>query len=171
VPELLAYVERAGLVFAGWGDNSWYYPDRWVPPEHPLRKMLERIPERDQWAVIENLMLTMWKHFFYVCRPERRFVGVNFSGEGWLGYVPVLHPVASASGQGGSAKIVCRGFETPVTGLDTFFLSQTSAKRTIREMIADPRVASTAEVVRINGANDFFSRMWRLGLMFFPTVA
>ena len=166
VPEVLAFVERCGLVFAGWEDNSTYYPDLWVKRESSLGKALERLPERDQWAVIENLMLQISQHCFFACRPERGFVSVDFSGDGWLGYRPVLHPEASAEGKGDRAKIALRKLDVAVSGVDVFFLSQVDGKRTIRDMIAEPRLASVAEVSRINHAHDFFSRMWRLGVLF-----
>jgi SAM-dependent methyltransferase len=168
VPELLAFVERCGLVFAGWEDNSLYYPDLWVKRESSLGKALERLPERDQWAVIENLMLMIPNHCFFACRPEREFAGVDFSGDGWLDYRPVLHPAASAGGHGDRAKITLHKVELDLRGLDVFFLSQIDGKRTIRDVMADRRLASIAEAVRINHACDFYSRMWRRGIMFFP---
>jgi SAM-dependent methyltransferase len=168
VPEVLAFVERCGLVFSGWQDNGMYYPDLWVKRESSVGKALEGAPERDQWAVIENLLLMISTHGFFACRPERGFVSVDFSGDGWLGYRPVLHPEATAGGTGDRAKIVHNKLKLDLKGLDVFFLSQIDGKRTIRDIIADPRLASTAEPVRIKSACDFFSRMWRLGLMFFP---
>jgi hypothetical protein len=167
VPEVLAFVQRCGLVFAGWEDNSAYYPDLWVKRGSSLGDALQRLPERDQWAVIENLMLQISKHSFFACRPERGFVAVDFFGDGWLGYRPVLHPEASAGGDGGGAKIVLRKLEVALKGLDVFFLSQINGQRTIRDIIADPRVASNGET--FNRACDFFGRMWRLGVMLFPS--
>jgi SAM-dependent methyltransferase len=165
VPEVLAFVERCGLVFAGWEDNSVYYPDLWVKRESSLGEALQRLPERDQWAVVENLMLQISKHSFFACRPDRGFVGVEFSSDRWLGYRPVLHPEASAGGDGGRAKIVLRKLEVALRGLDVFLLSQIDGQRTIRDVIVDPRVASNVEA--FNQARDFFSRMWRLGVMLF----
>ncbi len=168
VPEVLAFVERGGLVFAGWQDNSLYYPDHWIKAGSAVAKALERLPEPEQWAVVENLTLMISTHRFFACRPERGFVGVNFSNDGWLGYRPVLHSEASAQGMGDRANIVLHRLDIELTGPDMFFLSQVDGKRTISDIVADSRVASIPQAVRINCARDFFSRMWRLGLMFFP---
>jgi hypothetical protein len=91
---------------------------------------------------------------------------VEFSGDAWLGYKPVLYPEAYAGGDGGGAKIVLRKLEVALRGLDVLFLSQVDGKRAIRDIVADPRLASNGEA--FNQARDFFSRMWRLGLMLFP---
>ena len=95
VPELLDYVERNGLVFQTWFHNEVYHTDRLFRPDSTVAQAIQRLPIREQWAVVENLMIAGdGRHAFIACRPERdacRY-GIDFSGTDWLDYFPLRHP-------------------------------------------------------------------------------
>ena len=57
VPELLDYVERNGLVFQTWFHNEVYHTDRLFRPDSTVAQAIGRLPIREQWAVVENLMI------------------------------------------------------------------------------------------------------------------
>ena len=64
VPEIMAFVEAAGLIFFGWNDNALYCADRYLSGE-----MLERVlalPAAEQWAVMDNLAVLNSRHDFFV---------------------------------------------------------------------------------------------------------
>ena len=48
VPEIMAFVEAAGLIFFGWNDNAHYCADRFLSGEM-LEKVLA-LPAVEQWA-------------------------------------------------------------------------------------------------------------------------
>jgi SAM-dependent methyltransferase len=94
VPELLDFVERNGLRFQCWGDNGPYHPEGFLPPQSQLFQAIAALPDREQWAISENLNLLSGKHGFLACRPERDPRGYTFSFEGdeFLHYVPTIRP-------------------------------------------------------------------------------
>jgi SAM-dependent methyltransferase len=94
VPEVLDFVERNGLVFQAWSDNGFYHPEGFLPPDSALFKAIIALPEREQWAISENLNILSGKHGFFACRPERDPKGYTFSfpGDDFLHYVPHIRP-------------------------------------------------------------------------------
>jgi SAM-dependent methyltransferase len=65
VPQLLSLVDGSGLNFQGWLENSIYYPQsaRWLSEEAGER--ICALPEREQWAVMENLKIANFAHYFF----------------------------------------------------------------------------------------------------------
>ena len=69
---VLELVASAGMRFAGWMQNAWYYPSAFLPPGHPLRYALESLPdEREIWKAME-LFVMQNDHAFLVSHPDRR---------------------------------------------------------------------------------------------------
>ena len=85
---ILQLVSDSGLQFQGWEDNHLYFPEGIIRPGTSLWQRLKRIPAHEQWAVVENLTLSLGRHSFIACRPERGYREINFSEAGWLDYIP-----------------------------------------------------------------------------------
>jgi SAM-dependent methyltransferase len=165
--EVIAFVERCGLSFAGWQDNGLYYPDRYVPEGTPLWESLAKISDRKQWAVIENLSLSMITHNFFACQPERLRAGIDFANSDWPTFVPSIHPTASTSVDGDQRKVTRAGTTVTLSEVGRFFWEQVDGRRSIAEIANDSTLAVNSESVRMDAALKFFSRMWRLGNLFY----
>ncbi|UCH75836.1 MAG: class I SAM-dependent methyltransferase [Rhodospirillales bacterium] len=71
VGDVIEMTEDAGLVFQGWLEPMYYYPEAGVPENHPLYQRLERLSEADRWRAMELLGGLLSRHDFCVCRPDR----------------------------------------------------------------------------------------------------
>jgi hypothetical protein len=91
VGDCLALTRDAGLAFQGWDENIFYHPDLQLPPTHPFRLRLERLPPTEQWKAIELLHGAISWHFFHVCRADRdpRSYRVDLEGNGFLDAIPI----------------------------------------------------------------------------------
>jgi 2-polyprenyl-3-methyl-5-hydroxy-6-metoxy-1,4-benzoquinol methylase len=170
VPEVIAFVERCGLFFAGWKDNRLYYPDRSIPEDNPLWESLARISDRDQWAVIENLSLSITTHEFFACHSIRRENQISFDGRDWLNFVPSIHPGVSTFADGDRWKITRAGASITLNEAGRFFWAQVNGSRCITEILSHPSLAANSETDRTGSALNFYSRMWRLGYLFYSKI-
>jgi SAM-dependent methyltransferase len=167
VPEVIAFVERCGLSFAGWKDNGLYFPDRYIPAGTLLWESLAKISVRDQWAVIENLTLLMNNHAFFACHPERRGAQIDFSGNDWPSFVPSIHPAVSTFADGDRWEVRRAPNSITLNEAGRFFWAQVNGSRSIAEILSHPSLAANSESDRMSSALNFYSRMWRLGHLFY----
>jgi 2-polyprenyl-3-methyl-5-hydroxy-6-metoxy-1,4-benzoquinol methylase len=163
VPEVIAFVERCGLFFAGWKDNGLYYPDRYIPAGTLLWETLAKISDRDQWAVIENLSVLMVTHEFFACHPQRRGAQIDFVGGEWPNFVPSIHPAVSTFADGDRWKVTRAGTSITLNEAGRFFWAQVNGSRSIAEILSHPSLAANSETDRMRSGLDFYSRMWRMG--------
>ena len=170
VPEVIAFVERCGLSFAGWKDNGLYYPDRHIPQDSPLWEPLAKISDRDQWAVMENLSLSITTHEFFACHSTRRGYQISFDGNDWLNFVPSIHPAVSTFADGDRSKITRAGASITLNGAGMFFWAQVNGSRSISEILNHPSLAANSEADRTGSALNFYSRMWRMGFLLFSKL-
>jgi SAM-dependent methyltransferase len=167
VPQVLEFVETAGLTFQGWLDNATYNVGigeqdwEWLGPN---------VPDRDRWAIIECLTMRITNHSFLACRPERdkRSV-VSFSGDQWLGYYPVRHPKLRPSmltaGTYGREQ-----HEFRLSEAKSDLLSEVNGRKSIAMLLNHKAMSHLALPQRKVLAREFFERMWRHGHMFFSAV-
>jgi SAM-dependent methyltransferase len=168
VPEVLDFVERAGLFFQGWFDNSLYYPDLHFAKDDPVRRAIERLPEREQWAVMENIALLAAKHMFVV--RKRQTTQIAFDGNAFLDYVPVRHPGGQFAQEGDSCKFSRAGIrELTLNKMAGFLYSQTNGTQTVRQIINHPVLASHPKQSRKEFARAFYGTMWRQGHIYIKT--
>jgi SAM-dependent methyltransferase len=168
VPEVLDFVERAGLFFQGWFDNSLYYPDLHFAKDDPVRRAIERLPEREQWAVMENIAFLAAKHMFVV--RKRQTTPIAFDGNIFLDYAPVRHPGGRFAQDGDSYKFSRPGIpELALNKMAGFLYSQTDGTQTVRQIINHHVLASQPKQSRKEFARSFFKTMWRQGHIYIKT--
>jgi SAM-dependent methyltransferase len=93
VPQLIEFVERAGMVFERWIRQAQYLPDCGAIATTPHAALLAKLPVRDQYAAMELFRGTMTRHAF-ICRRAGRPQpdAPSFAGNEWLEYVPLRLP-------------------------------------------------------------------------------
>jgi hypothetical protein len=169
VPEVLALVARAELEFQAWHVNGLYYPE-FLPPG-PVRSAIERLPEREQWAVMEKIHLLIAGHLFLACRRERdpRGYRITFDGAEWLSYYPVPYPLASIDRPGGPETFRAGDTECHLAEAVRLY-ALADGQRTVQQILQTPWPASVAAETRVSYARDLVRTMWRVGRLFMSKV-
>jgi SAM-dependent methyltransferase len=174
VPQVLQLISGCGLQFQGWEDNHLYFPDGIIHPDTPLWQRLKLIPAHEQWAVIENLTLSLGRHTLVACRPERGYREITFSDSAWLNYVPMYALGLSVIEREGSDPLPrrCRRgkFEFSMDRSSAVLFSSCDGRRTIAQMLNQPALATYSSKAREEFARSFFERMWKLGHLWMLTT-
>jgi SAM-dependent methyltransferase len=91
VPQLLQFLERAGLAFGRWVRQAPYLPWCGSLASSPHHSKLVGLMAEAQYAAIELFRGTMIRHSVVAYRRDRpvQRAPVNFDGEVWLGYTPI----------------------------------------------------------------------------------
>ena len=175
VPQLFELITRCELQFQCWEDNYFYFPEGNVRPGTPLWQRIKAIPEREQWAVVENFMLSIGRHTFIACRPERHHRAINFASTEWLAYipkhVPSLNVVEWTSSDPMQPRRCRRGrFEFTMDYAESLLFSSCDGRRTISQIIESSTLPAQSIAVREEFGRLFFERMWKLGHLWMLAV-
>jgi SAM-dependent methyltransferase len=169
VPELMAFVEKAGLVFFGWSDNALYCADRYLSGE-----MLERVlalPSAEQWAVVDNLTLINSRHDFFVRKPQSARFLTRFDTDDYLSYVPLVRAGVRLAGDANSLMLTRpspHGEVTiPISRAEALLLEQADGRRSISQILSHPAFTQFEPGQRTNFARAVCERMWRSGHLLF----
>jgi SAM-dependent methyltransferase len=169
VPEVMEFVEAAGLVFFGWSDNALYCADRFLSGE-----MLERVlalPAAEQWAVIDNLAVLNSRHDFFVRKPQNTRFLTRFDTDDYLSYVPLVRSGVKLAGDVNSLILTRASLEgevvTPISRSEALLLEQADGKKCISEILSHSSFVRFEPEQRTNFARTVFERMWRSGHLLF----
>jgi hypothetical protein len=169
VPELMAFVEKAGLVFFGWSDNALYCADRYLSGE-----MLERVlalPSAEQWAVVDNLTLINSRHDFFVRKPQSARFLTRFDTDDYLSYVPLVRAGVRLAGDANALMLTRpspHGEVTiPISRAEALLLEQADGRRSISQILSHPAFTQFEPGQRTNFARAVCERMWRSGHLLF----
>ena len=167
VQEVLDLVAGSGLAFQAWSDNGLYCRDAHVDPASELWTRLDSVTEADQWSVIDHLFLHNMRHSFVARHPgDEESWRISFEGKGWLSYRPLLHPSLTALPDGTFRR---GGFTFSLSAQEQTLLRAANGQTSISAIIAaGDRATERAE--RREFARAFYSRMWRLGHLFYRTA-
>ena len=150
VPQILQFAQENNLKFQSWLDNLDYSVSSWIKnPDDPVRKVAETLPPVDQWRLMELITQLRGTHLFLLCHPdkEERNYTLDFTGDGWLDYIPSLrHGIkVSTTIDGTDAAqvdaaseplVIRRSWQT--LALNTFeaaLFEQADGERPIRDML------------------------------------
>ena len=169
VPDVMAFVAAAGLIFAGWNDNGLYCADRFLGGE-----MLERVlalPVADQWAIIDNLAVLNDRHDFFVRKPQSTRFLTRFDTEDYLSYVPHVRSGVRLAGDANSLVLTRPSPQgevaIPISRSEALMLEQVDAKRSVSEILSHSLFARFEPEQRTNFARAVCERMWRSGHILF----
>ena len=166
--ECLDLVHEAGLVFQGWDDNGLYYPEAHLPPGHPFRLRLERLPDRALYQAMELFYGNNPGHWFCACRPDRdpRSYTVQFEDEAFLDYIPVsrVTQIIPADPWLQQPATIARPPFPPIQ-LDPWaaaIFHQIDGQRSVRQCLAAVGTG-TPQQPAVDVARTLFRSLWRLG--------
>jgi SAM-dependent methyltransferase len=168
VPQILQLIDDCALRFQGWEDNYHYFPEGNIRPGTPLWHKIKSIPDRQQWAVLENLTLSIGRHAFIAHRPERNGCEVDFSSASWLSYIPMRVPGLSIveEPKSGLQRLLCgrRGrVEFLIERNEAALFANCNGKQPISHVIERSALQVSPTITREAYGRSFFERMWKLG--------
>ncbi len=174
VPQLIDFLERAGLSFARWVRQAPYLPWCGARTYAPHHSKLVELTAEAQYAAIELFRGTMVRHNVIAFRKERPTENacVDFDAGAWLRFVPVrLHGtivVRDRLPQGATAVLINRNHTytdlyLPIDAQQDRLLSGIDGERTIAQ-ICGPRGD-------LDLARSFFQQLWRWDQIVLDTSA
>lgn len=173
VPEVMQFVEAAGLAFFGWSDNALYCADRFLSGE-----MLERVlalPAAEQWAIVDNLAALNSRHDFFVRRPSSARFLVRFDADEFLSYVPHVRSGVRLAGDANSLVLTRGSLEgeviTPISRSDALLLEQVDGNKRIADIMSHAMFERDSPEQKAASARAVFERMWRAGHLLFGRSA
>lgn len=164
VPQLMAFLDRAELVFGRWLRQAPYLPWCGALATSPHHSKLTALPLEDQYAAIELFRGTMTRHSLiaYPRETPPAMHSIDFDGDAWWQYVPIRLPdtivVHERLPAGASAVLINRNHNytdlyMPIDAQRERLIEAIDGKRRIADMgraSADPALA-----------RDFFQQLWR----------
>ena len=169
VPEVMAFVAAAGLIFFGWNDNAGYCADRFLSGEM-LEKVLA-LPAAEQWAIVENLVLLNSRHDFFVRKPHSARFLTRFDTDDYLSYVPHVRSGVKLAGDA-NAMVLTRAapqgtIVTPISRSEALLLEQIDGNKSVSEILSHALFARSEPEQRTSFARAVCERMWRSGHLLF----
>ncbi len=172
VPQLMDFLDRAGLAFGRWTRQAPYLP--WcgalaTTPHH--NKLIELTPEA-QYAAIELFRGTMVRHSVVAYRKDRPVQGpvVDFRDEAWLDFTPIRLPdtltVRERLPEGATAVLINRNHTytdlyLPIDARQERLLNRIDGEQTIAQINRDENDRDFARA--------FFLQLWRWDQVVFDT--
>jgi len=163
VPQLFEFLNRGGLTFGRWAKQAPYAPHCGVMAKIPQASRLAELSPAEQHAAVELFRGTMVRHSVVVYRddaiggPQR----ISFSGDDWLGYVPIRMPDTICVQERlppGAAAVLINQTHTytdlylPVDAQEKQLIDPIDGERTIGEIAPEHRHRDTARAL--------FERLW-----------
>jgi SAM-dependent methyltransferase len=164
VDDILNLVDSSGLAFQGWLLNAPYYPHDWFTPGTEPHRIINALPERKLWSVMERLRVFGACHFFMVCREDRpkESYKIDFSTADALDYIPEMRMRCGLNGN----EIFRTNWRMALNSAQLPFVQNVDGLRTIREITE--RVVQTIGTPQANVADlqnfgrKLFESLWRL---------
>jgi hypothetical protein len=162
VDDIMNLVDSAGLAFQGWLLNSPYYHHDWFTPGTEPHRIINSLPERQLWSVMERLHVFGACHFFMVCRADRPIESykIDFSTEAALDYFPQMRMRCGLNGN----EIFRPNWSMLLNSAQLPFVQNVDERRTIREIAQ--RVTAQSPRANVADLENFgrklFESLWRL---------
>ena len=172
VPQLLDFLDRAGLAFGRWVRQAPYLPWCGALATTPHHSRLVGLTAEAQCAAIELFRGTMVRHSVVAYRNDRPTRGafVDFDGEGWLSYRPIRLPdtltLRERLPPGAVAVLINRNHTytdlvLPIDARQEPLLAAVDGERTIAEICGERGDRNLARA--------FFQQLWRWDQVVFDT--
>jgi SAM-dependent methyltransferase len=172
VPQLIEFLDRAGLAFGRWIRQAPYLPWCGTIAASPHHAKLVALNAEEQYAALELFRGTMVRHSVVAYRRDALpLAAVDFSRDEWLDYVPIRLPdtvvVHDRLPAGASAVLINRSHTftdlyLPIDAQQERLLEAIDGKRRIRDM---GRATADCDFARA-----FFEHLWRWDQIIFSTA-
>jgi SAM-dependent methyltransferase len=164
VPQVLEWVESAGLAFQSWMEPAKYEPQAFLP--QPLIDRIAPLPDLERWAAVEGVLGNSIKHAMVLRHPNRTH-RLPFDGNEIFAYRPRRYPDAILEPRDDQFVMVRNGAAFPVNEKEAAVFSWCDGLRTMEDMVSDPVFDGFQIAVRRTFLRECLRRMWLLGVMMF----
>jgi len=179
VPELLDFVERAGLTFVRWIRQAPYSAHCGVVAAIPQAPRLKQLPLAEQFAAVELFRGTMVRHSIVAYRNDNPAGSqpVSFAGDAWLGYVPIRMPDTmcvrdrlppDAAGVLINQSHTCRDLFLPMNQTEQLWFDAVDGNSSIGEIVARTLPSSQTRA-SLDTTRTFFEKLWWYDQVVFDT--
>jgi SAM-dependent methyltransferase len=180
VPQLLAFIERAGLKFGRWLRQAPYSLHCGVVAKIPQAACLTRLDLEEQYAAIELYRGTMVRHSLVAYRNDnaRRLQPINID-DGWLDYVPIRMPnticVQDRLPPRSAAVLINRDHTytdlfLPIGPAEKHLFDAIDSSHTIADILESSQ-SSSQPPTDLSVARAFFEQLWWHDQVVFDTSA
>lgn len=169
VPQLLNFVEKAGLTFGRWVKQAPYSARCGVMTHIPQASRMRELSLGEQYAAAELFRGTMVRHSLIVHRNDGTGTEpISFEGSALLGYVPIRMPetlcVQERLPEGAAAVLINQSHTytdvfLPITAVEKRMFDALDGKRTVSDLL-DRTWPSCHEDPQREGARTFFEKLW-----------
>ena len=161
VPQVLDFVEAAGLEFQNWIDEAQYWRNGLWGSGSSIAKAIDQLPPREHWAAVEMLRQGAATHAFTARhRGAGPAASVDFADPAWPRFTPHRSPglvkIAKGQYQRGLSTLRC----SPV---EEFILECVDGRRTIEGIFSVPQLSQIPSEQREASGRAFFEHLWKLG--------
>ena len=170
VPQLFDFIERGELAFGRWAKQAPYSPHCGVMATIPQAARIAQLPAAEQYAAAELFRGTMVRHSMLLYRNDSPGgpQPVSFSGDAWLGYVPIRLSdticVQERLPPGAAGVLInqthsYRDLIMPINATEKRWFDAIDGSRSIGQIAAStmPGLAKTAQ---LDATRTFFERLW-----------
>jgi SAM-dependent methyltransferase len=166
VPQLLDFIERAGLTFGRWVRQAPYSTQCGVLARLPQALRMAELSPAEQFAAVELFRGTMVRHSVIVYRDDSPspFQSISFSGDAWLRYVPIRMSETICVQDRLPAAVLINQNHTytdllmTINATEKRMFDAIDGKRSIGEIL-ESALPSSREQSRQDGRS-FFERLW-----------
>ncbi len=171
VPQLMDFLDRAGLEFGRWVRQAPYLPWCGALATTPHHSDLVKLTPQAQYAAIELFRGTMVRHTLIAYRSDcTQDARIDLSGDAWLDYRPIRLPdtltVRERVPAGSTAVLINRNHTytdlyLPIDARREKLLAGIDGERTIAQICRDKNDRDLARA--------FFAQLWRWDQVVFDT--
>jgi 2-polyprenyl-3-methyl-5-hydroxy-6-metoxy-1,4-benzoquinol methylase len=178
VPQLLDFIDRAGLTFGRWVRQAPYLPQCGVLAHTPHSSRLSELTPPEQYAAVELFRGTMIRHSAIVFRSDRPGDSrpVTFGDDGWYRYVPIRLPgticVDEHLPSGAAAVLINQSHRysdlvLPIDEEEKRLYEAIDGRRTIVEILEEVTLKNRSRNCEV--ARSFFEELWLYDQVVFDT--
>jgi SAM-dependent methyltransferase len=170
VPQLFDFLERAQLTFGRWIKQAPYSPHCGVIAQIPQASRLMQLSLAEQYAAAELFRGTMVRHSMVVYRNDSSngAQSIRFTGDAWLGYVPVRMPdtvcVQERLPPGASGVLInqthtYRDLLLKINATEKRWWDAIDGKRCVGDIVENTLLPSQ-RTPQVDIVRNFFERLW-----------
>lgn len=179
VPQIFDFIKRGGLTFGRWVKQAPYTPRCGVMANIPQASRMTQLSLTEQYTAVELFRGTMVRHSMVVYRNDSPGgpQPVSFSGDLWLGYVPIRLPdticVQERLPPGAACVLInqthtYRDLFIPIDSTEKCLFDAIDGNCSIGDIV-QRTLPSSQKKSHLDMARTFFERLWWYDQVVFDT--
>jgi len=161
VPQLLEFLDAAGLEFQNWIDSAEYWRNISWGADSPVGALVDPLPPKDHWAIVESLRQGAAMHAFTARHQGAKSrAEIDFANPQWQRFTPRRSPELVKVG---TEQYQRRSYFLRCTPIEGFIIDNIDGQRTIGEILSLPELAQIPSHQMESAGRAIFEHQWKLG--------